>query len=468
MYVCISVSHLLYEQRTYEKENNHAFQFVSVATVAQKLHDSPALAPMSQSQSSSDEIQSSSDESSADYTDHSASSWGEPPGIVISSDSESTRARSVHGDTVSYDSSNDDTEPWNGGQPSEVSAEVQEQLDLAKEDRRKRRREARASEQIKLKPKFINTITGSGGLCVRPYVSRGTKRFRWAYPCHFARPRSASHRGSTSKEEWDRLDIYDADPIRFRHAVRYEGYYGDRYTLRKFIYRTCFRCRHWNRRREDETCPLVSGRDCLYDDAGPLECIMRMINADRGEMLNLSIIQDDDTLTVLSKKGNKIQRLRVQGTHVNGVRLCPWDEKALFIPVLCMKTQEIIGYGKRKKQLGHRYSYDMEGESEWFRLDDLQRDGLYHVIMYVAQFKLPYHSIDTDGHKWFKLTECMMAFFLFTHIANPKVCPRELTSFLERMEWDDIIDACPIFQIERACSHFLKQARLICPSAPAV
>ena len=127
-----------------KKENNHAFQFVSVATVAQKLHDCPALAPMSQSQSSSDDIQSSSDN-----TD---SSWGDPPGIALSSDSETTRARSIHGDTCSYDSSDGNTEPWNAGEPSEVSAEVQEQLDLAKEDRRERRREAKASEQIKRKP----------------------------------------------------------------------------------------------------------------------------------------------------------------------------------------------------------------------------------------------------------------------------------------------------------------------------
>ena len=92
--------------------------------MAQKLHDCPALAPMSQSQSSSDDIQTSSD-----YTDYGASSWGEPPGVVLSSDSESTRARSIHGDTVSYDSSSEDTDPWNRGEPSEVRAEVQEQLD---------------------------------------------------------------------------------------------------------------------------------------------------------------------------------------------------------------------------------------------------------------------------------------------------------------------------------------------------
>ena len=185
---------------------------------------------------------------------------------------------------------------------------------------------------------------------------------------------------------------------------------------------------------------------------------MRMINADQGEMLKLSIIQDDDTLTVMTKKGRRIQRLRVQGTHENGVRLCPWDETSLFIPVLCRKTQEIIAYGKTKKQLGDglaQQTYDSDGEAEWYRSDELQRDGLHHVITYAWQFKSRCrYEIDTDGHKWFQLTECMMAFFLFTHIANPKVCPRGLTSFLERMEWDDIIDACPIFQIERACSHF--------------
>ena len=115
--------------------------------MAQKLHDCPALAPMSQSQSSSDESQSSSEDTTSlsDYTDYSASSLGKPPGIVIDSESESTQARSIHGDSVSYDSSSEDTEPWNRGEPSEVSAEVQEQLDLAKEDRRKRRRVARAS-----------------------------------------------------------------------------------------------------------------------------------------------------------------------------------------------------------------------------------------------------------------------------------------------------------------------------------
>ena len=99
---------------------------------------------------------------------------------------------------------------------------------------------------------------------------------------------------------------------------------------------------------------------------------------------------------------------------------------------------------------------DVYKRQEWFRFDELQRDGLYHVIMYAAQFKSRYrYSIDTDGHKWFELTESMMAFFLFTHIANPKVCPGKLTSFLELMGWGDIIDACPILQCERA-----KQARL--------
>ena len=81
----------------------------------------------------------------------------------------------------------------------------------------------------------------------------------------------------------------------------------------------------------------------------------------------------------------------------------------------------------------------MEGETEWFRLDDLERDGLYHAILYAEQRNLRFtSSFDIDGWKWFQLTECMMAFFLFTHIIKPKVSARELTSFLELMGWDDI------------------------------
>ena len=292
MYVCILVSHLLYEQQTYEKENNHAFQFVSVAIVAQKLHDCPALAPMSQSQSSSDDIPSS-----ADYTVYGDSSVGEPPGIALSSDAESTRARSIHGDTCSYDSSSGDTEPWERGEPSEVSAEVQEQLDLAKEDRRRRRREARDSELIKRKPKHIQDL--GYVLCVRPIETPGARGLRWAYPCHFARTDSYTPNEATEKKEWDERDS-ELYPIRFRKAIRREGYYPcDRYTLRKFIYRSCNECGHWNRRREDQTCPIVYGTDCVYDESGPLRCIMRTINADYVELLTLSVIRADTTIAAV-------------------------------------------------------------------------------------------------------------------------------------------------------------------------
>ena len=101
---------------------------------------------------------------------------------------------------------------------------------------------------------------------------------------------------------------------------------------------------------------------------------------------------------------------------------------------------------KKKRKLGDRDLYDMEGEAEWFRKDELERDGLYQVILYAmnANHNLRCRkSLDPDGHKWFQLTECMMAFFLFTYldgITDKKVCARELTSFLKLMRCGDIIN----------------------------
>ena len=134
----------------------------------------------------------------------------------------------------------------------------------------------------------------------------------------------------------------------------------------------------------------------------------------------------------------------MQATRENGVRFCPWDEKSFFIPILCKETQEIRGDGKKK--LGDRDSYDLTGEREWFRVDEFDEfDGLRHVYLYAKKANLRCLGyIDSrDGHEWFQLTECMMAFYLFTYLGSPeaqKVCARELTSFLKLMRCDDIIN----------------------------
>ena len=76
--------------------------------------------------------------------------------------------------------------------------------------------------------------------------------------------------------------------------------------------------------------------------------MMRMINADYEEMQKLSMIRKGDTITVVKQNGRGIKHLLVQGTSEHGVRLCPWDERFLFIPIICRQSGEIVGDGKKK------------------------------------------------------------------------------------------------------------------------
>ena len=157
---------------------------------------------------------------------------GEPPGLVLPSDR--PRPRPL---LRSYDSSG--SSDVDNGELRKLSAEPQEQLLLAKEDRRERRRESSFWQEIRTKPlKLPKDVV----LLQGPFRSRSDGTFpSSAYPCQFCRRTEENQ-----KWEKEKYEAAASEPEAWKKAIRRGGYYGDNSTLRKLMYRTCIKCGHWN------------------------------------------------------------------------------------------------------------------------------------------------------------------------------------------------------------------------------